>query len=485
MTTSGRNDLELVASLINGRAVEPADCTQTLVDPATGRAFAISHSATPEEVDEAITAASAEAFAWGRRAPRTRAEMLWRASDLLEQDAEAMARDLVREAGKPIMEARQEVAKSIATYRYYSGLVAAVDGRSFRGERLHLRHETRREPIGVVVAISAWNVPAAGPARKIAPALLAGNPVIVKPAEATPIGSLHLIRALQKAGVPPSVVQMVCGSGSDVGYHLATSEEVAGVSFTGSTTVGLSLKQALASGLTRLQLELGGKNGALVLADADLDHAADAIISAAFALAGQQCTATSRVVVQDTVHDALLSRLVNRARRLRVGDTSSPDTEMGPLINETRRHAVHGFVTRARGDGAQLDLGGAIPEGPGFFYPPTILSRVERRMEIAREEVFGPVIAVLSCGTIDEGVEILNDTRYGLSSAVHTTNLLTAERVSEAIDAGVVVVNGPTSGIDLAAPFGGFKMSGTETKEHGPESLAFFTRVKLISWDSS
>jgi aldehyde dehydrogenase (NAD+) len=369
----------------------------------------------------------------------------------------------------------------VATYRYYAGLGGALDGRSFAGGRARLRHETRREPIGPVVAISAWNVPAAGPARKIAPALLAGNPVIVKPATATPLGTLHLVQALRDAGVPAGAAQVVCGPGEPVGRLLATDPRVAAVSFTGSTRVGLGLKRALGDRLTRLQLELGGKNAALVLADADLDAAAAHIVGAAFALAGQQCTATSRVIAEDAVHDALLARLRERTRGLVLGDTRDEATQMGPLISAAHRAEVHGFVERAVRDGARLETGGEIPEGPGFAYPPTLVSHVAPDSELAHEEVFGPVVAVLRCTSLQDGVRILNDTPYGLSAAVHTASLESAQAAAAGIDAGVVSINGPTAGIELSAPFGGFKQSGTESKEHGPESLGFYTRTKLVS----
>jgi aldehyde dehydrogenase (NAD+) len=472
----------IVSSLIAGGAATDGRDVVELVDPATGVAFGAAACATAEDADRALAAATAAAPGWAATPAAARGEALRRAADALEAHADELVDALVREAGKPVAEARGEAAKSIDTYRYYAGLAGALDGRAFDGGQPDLRHETRREPIGPVVAISAWNVPAAGPARKLAPALLAGNPVIVKPAAVTPLSSVVLVRALHEAGVPEAVAQVVCGRGEPVGRLLAVDPRTAAVSFTGSTRVGLALKGHLAGQLTRLQLELGGKNAALVLADAELDAAADQIVSAAFALAGQQCTATSRVIVEEPVHDALLARLVQRATALRLGDTRDEATRMGPLISAAHRAEVHRFVERALAAGARLVAGGEIPDGPGFGYPPTVLAEVDPASEIAREEVFGPVVAVLRCRSLADGVDILNDTAYGLSSAVHTSSLRAARDAVAAIDCGVVSVNGPTAGIELPAPFGGFKQSGTDSKEHGPESLAFYTRTKLVSW---
>jgi alpha-ketoglutaric semialdehyde dehydrogenase len=472
----------MISSLIPGTPGSGDREVLELVNPATGAVIAAVENANPDDVERALCAAVEAAAAWAATPPAARADLLRKAADLLEERAEDLVEALVVEAGKPLAEARGETAKSIATFRYYAGLGDALDGRSLAGGRAGLRHETHREPIGPVVAISAWNVPAAGPARKLAPALLAGNPVIVKPAGVTPLSALVMVQALHDAGVPEAVAQVVCGRGEPIGRLLATDERVAAVSFTGSTHVGLGLKGQLSDQLTRLQLELGGKNGALVLADADLDAAADHITAAAFALAGQQCTATSRVIVEESVHDALLAKLVARAEALVLGDTTDEATQMGPLISAKHRDDVHGFVRRAVVDGATVATGGALPEGPGFAYPPTIVSGVDPDSELAREEVFGPVVAVLTCRSVADGIELVNDTVYGLSSAVHTASLASARAAVAGIDAGVVSVNGPTAGIELPAPFGGFKQSGTDSKEHGPESMNFYTRTKLVSW---
>jgi acyl-CoA reductase-like NAD-dependent aldehyde dehydrogenase len=454
-----------------------------VTDPATdGEVVARMPALDADAADDSLDAALAAQSRWRAVPPAGRAEALRRAADLLEEHAAEVVEDLRAEGGKPLAEARAEAGKAVLTYRYYAGLAGALDGRAFEGARPALRHETRLEPVGVAVAITPWNVPAAAPARKLAPALLAGDAVVLKPASATPLSAHHQVRALVDAGVPAGAVQLVVGAGRTLGTALATDRRVAAVSFTGSTEVGLGLKAALGQSLTRLQLELGGKNAAVVLADADLDAAAGHIVAAAFALAGQQCTATSRVVVQRAVAVPLVERLVAACEALTVGDTSDERTRMGPLIDADQVALVDGFVGRALAGGATLACGGRRIERPGHFYAPTVLTGVTSAMEVASSEVFGPVLAVVEVGTPEEAVEVHNATAYGLSGAVHTRDLAAAQRFADAAASGVVAVNGPTAGIELAAPFGGFGMSGTGDKEHGPESLRFYTRTKLVSW---
>ncbi len=463
--------------------VRPKGSTIEVRNPATnGDVIARVAQLGVADVDRAVGVAAEVSPGWAARSPWQRAEVLRKAADLLENRAARVAKDLMEENGKPLSEAQGEVAKSIVTFRYYAGLAAALDGRAFEGGAPQLRHETRKEPLGPVAAVTPWNVPAAGPARKLAPALLAGNTVLLKPATATPITAIHLVECLYEAGADPGVVQLLCGSGPVVGQPLCCDPRVRAVSFTGSTAVGLQLKNALGRSMTRLQLELGGKNAALVFSDADLGTASSHILGAAFASAGQQCTATSRVLAQREIYQPLLELLATRARSFVVGDPFDQATQMGPLIDEAGIRRVEGFIRRAVKEGARIMTGGQRIPRPGYFFEPTILSHVHPGMEISREEVFGPVLSVMDFGSVEQSVELLNATPYGLSCAVHTRDIRTAQFVAKNADCGIVVVNGPTAGIELPAPFGGFKLSGTGWKEHGPESLEFYTRTKLVSW---
>jgi acyl-CoA reductase-like NAD-dependent aldehyde dehydrogenase len=469
--------------LVGKEWIRPQGPVFEVQNPATnGQVIATLPALGKADVECAIKTA-AEAFpAWAARTPAARAEILHKAADLLACRAERVARDLVAENGKPLREARGEIAKSVTTFRYYAGLAGALDGRTFAGGRQRLRHETRLEPIGPVVAITPWNVPAAAPARKLAPALLAGNTVLLKPASATPLSAIHQVECLVEAGVEPGAVQLLCGRGSVVGQGLATHPSVAAVSLTGSSEVGLQLKGALSNSLTRLQLELGGKNAAVVFPDADLSAAVGYIVEAAFASAGQQCTATSRVLVDRKVYETLLQLLAQRVDRLSVGDPLDETTQMGPLIDERQVEVVEGFVKRAVKAGARVVTGGKRVPRPGCFFAPTVLAGVHPTMEVCCEEIFGPVLTVLEFSSVEEAVSLLNGTKYGLSCAVHTQKIGLAETLAERADCGVVVINGPTAGIELPAPFGGFRLSGTESKEHGPESMRFYTRTKLVSW---
>lgn len=471
-----------VPALIGARQVWPTASARQVLDPASSRPIALVTSLSGDEAREAIGHAHEAARDWAACPPACRAKMLFRAAELLEARAEQAIEDLRTEGGKPIREAKGEFAKSVATFRYYGGLVGALDGRAFPGSQAGVRTETRLEPIGVTVAITPWNVPMASPARKMGPALLAGNPIVVKPASATPISAWHLVECLRQAGIPEGVVQLVTLPGRLAERALACDPRVAAVSFTGSGEVGMSLKAALGDQLTRLQLELGGKNAAVVLPDADLDAAAGHIVAAAYALAGQQCTATSRVIVHRDVAGPLTDRILALVAGLRLGDTSKETTDMGPLIDDRQVAITEGFIKRALGQGARLAAGGHRPPWPGSWYEPTVLTGVRPEMEVAREEVFGPVLSILEIASEKEAIEALNGTRYGLSSAVHTAHLGAAQRVAAASEHGIVAINRSTAGIDLNVPFGGFRDSGTDSRELGPESIRFYTRVKSVIW---
>lgn len=474
-----------MAARLGGQWIEVDDSPLVVVDPARGQKFAVCPSLPGELADQALGAAVDGMGEWTRLSPGERGGALEGAANQLLSWRDEVIGDLIAEGGKTPAEAVGEFDKSVATLRYYSGLSGALDGRSFEAERPSTRHETRREPVGPVVAVTPWNVPLASPARKLAPALLAGNPVILKPASQTPLSAYHLVRALVSYGIPDGAVQLLTGPGSSVGAKLVEHPATAAVSFTGSTNVGRAIHSTLAGSLVRLQLELGGKNAAVVLDDADLRRASDHIVSDAFSLAGQQCTATSRVIALSTVADELTALILKRVSEIEVGGTDGPPTKaMGPLIDGRQIESVKGYVERAVSEGARVRFGGAPLAQPGYFFAPTVLDQVKGSMEIAREEVFGPVLSIIVVHDDSEAMSVLNDTRYGLVSSVHTESLARAEAFVGNSDTGIVSINGPTSGIELSCPFGGFKESGTSTKEHGPESLDFYTRTKLVSWAS-
>jgi acyl-CoA reductase-like NAD-dependent aldehyde dehydrogenase len=441
--------------------------------------------ARPEQAAAAVDAAAAAFPAWRATSIVERGVILSKAADLLRDRRETIAADITRENGKTLREARVEVTKSADFLDYYAGV-----GRLPYGELLDDVREgafvlTKREPLGVVVAITPWNDPLLTPARKISPALISGNTLVVKPSTDTPLAMQHLAMALQDAGLPAGVVNLISAPSAVIGSHVLADPRIAAVTLTGSTQTGLGLQKQLAGRNLRFQAEMGGKNAAVVMADADLDLAAATIAAAGFAQAGQRCTATSRVLVQASVRDAFLDKLVAIAGEQRVGPGIDDDTTVGPLVHRDQQSLVVEHVGRARAQGASVLIGGDVPttdaQAHGCFVNPAVVADVEPSMDLWREEVFGPVIAVATFDSFEQAVHEVNDSPYGLSAAIFTTNLSMAHRFIDEADTGQVAVNLPTSGWDVHHPFGGFKNSGSAFKEQGLEALRFYTKLKTAT----
>lgn len=437
------------------------------------------------DVRRAIDTA-AEAFPqWKAMTPVARGAILQRAAGLIRERAESIARDLTREMGKTLREARGEVTRASFFFDYYGAYGRLPLGDHLPDERDGVFTFTVREPLGVVVAIAPWNDPVLTPARKLAPALIAGNTVVLKPATLTPLSAWHLLRALHDAGMPHGVVNMVTGPAGAVSTALTSHPAVRAITFTGSTAVGLELQARVAGRNIRVQTEMGGKNALVVLADADPRLAAELAASAGFGQSGQRCTATSRVVVQAPIRQAFLEALVDATRRITVGPGLEETTTMGPVVDQSQLDRVLQAVETGRREGAVVVQGGERLRGDrydhGYFVAPTILDRVTPEMQVAQEEIFGPVVAVLEAQDVEEAIRIVNSTRYGLSAAVVTRSLASAHAFARGVDVGCVAVNLPTVGWDVHVPFGGFKDSGSAFKEHGIEGLQFYTRVKSVA----
>jgi alpha-ketoglutaric semialdehyde dehydrogenase len=452
-------------------------------DPADVRSVVAEVPAmTATEVAAAYDRARAAFEGWRRVNPLDRAAVLTRAAGLIRARGDDGAVTLVKENGKTLAEARVEVTKTADFLDYYASFARQPWGELLADARPGTTTSVRVEPVGVVLAICPWNDPLITPARKLGPALIAGNAVVLKAASQTPGIAIWAAGLLAEAGLPDGVVQVVTGRSSEISGALLAAPDA--VTFTGSNEVGAYLRRSLADRNVRLQAELGGKNVSVVLADADLDLAATTLVSAAFAQAGQRCTATSRLIVEESVATALQARLQAKMAEIVVGPGLDPATTMGPLSYAGHRDGVIEHIERARKEGAAVIAGGGRPAAQelayGCYVEPTLIS-VTPAQSLWRDEVFGPVLAVTTASGFDEAVLLANDTVYGLSAAVFTTSLTYANTFIELAEAGQVAVNLPTAGWDVHHPFGGFRESGSAFKEQGSPGIRFYTRVKTAA----
>jgi len=443
-----------------------------VVEPATEDVMAELPQAGPEEADAAIGRAKGAFPAWRAVAPGERAELLRRLAAAVREHAEDLARLEARNVGKPIGDARGEVGMVASVFEYYAGAPERLLGDSIPvAGGIDV---TFREPLGVVGLITPWNFPLAIASWKIGPALAAGNTVVLKPAELTPLTAVELERIALDAGLPEGVLNVVVGPGRTVGERIATHPDVAKVAFTGSTAVGRRIQALAAETIKRVTLELGGKSANVVFADADLETAARSAPAAVFGNAGQDCCARSRILVQRPALDRFMGALEDAVGAIAVGDPLDDSTEMGPLVSEGQRETVSSFVNGE----APVAIRGSAPEGPGFWFPPTVLAPVSNSDRAAREEIFGPVACVIPFRDEAEAVRLANDTIYGLSGSIWTRDGAKAFRVARAIDTGVISINSNTS-VRVSTPFGGFKQSGFG-RELGPHALDHYTEVKNV-----
>jgi len=435
------------------------------------------------DVHAAFEAADRASATWRNTSQVDRGRVLLRAAHLLRDRRDELSRTLTLEMGKTLAEANGEVGKAADFFEYYGGLGRAERGSLLSHANPGVMAWTAHEPLGVVLAITPWNDPLLTPARKLAPALIAGNSVVLKPASDTPVIAIELARVLHDAGLPPGVLNTVTGSGREIGGALVDHPALKAVSFTGSNDVGDSLRAALADRDVRFLAELGGKNAAVVLVDADLERSVASIAGAAFAQAGQRCTATSRVLVQRDVLAEVRDGLVRAAEAHVLGPGLEPGVSMGPLVSPSQRDSVVGFVDRALRNGATraTPADRLPPSEHGCFVAPTVLTDVTTSMEIWTEEVFGPVVALVAFDTLEDAIDLVNASQYGLAAAVYTADLDAAHTFAAGAEVGQVAVNLPTSGWDVHMPFGGFKTSGSGHKEQGVEGLDFYRKTKTVA----
>jgi len=442
-----------------------------------------------EDVDLAVKAAK-KAFATWRLVPAPkRAEIMGRAAAILRERKEELSRLLTREMGKVLEEGRGDVQETIDTAAYAAGAGTRLMGETVPSELPDKFAMTIRAPLGVCGLISPWNFPTAIPSWKLFPALTCGNTVVFKPASDTPIVATELVKILEEAGVPPGVVNLVHGGGGEVGMGIVNHKDVALISFTGSSDVGRTIAESCGRSLKRCSLELGGKNASIVMDDADLELAVDGAIWGAFGTTGQRCTATSRIVLHEKVKDAYMTRLVKRAKELKIGPGLDETVKVGPLVNEERRKEVHGWVERGLKEGAKLLCGGKVAAGgalkKGWFYEPTIFDGVKAGDTLAQEEIFGPVLSVITVKTFEEAIEALNNSRYGLSSSIYTQDVNRAFRAIRDVETGILYVNSSTIGAENHLPFGGMKETGNGHREGGWTAYDIYTEIRTVYVDYS
>jgi len=482
---------QLYKNYINGKWIEaksgktfenrnPADRRDLIgLFPASG----------PEDVEEAVSAAR-NAFAEWRLVPAPkRGEILYRVGELLRQRKEEIARAMTREMGKVLKETRGDVQEGIDTAYYTAGEGRRLFGETTPSELPDKFAMSLRVPVGVCGLITPWNFPMAIPTWKIFPALLCGNTVVLKPAEDTPYTAVKLFELLEEAGVPPGVANLVHGVGEEAGAALVRHRDVRLISFTGSTAVGREIAAVCGQSLKRVSLEMGGKNGQIVMEDADLKLALEGALWGAFGTTGQRCTATSRLILHRQIKKELTDMLVERAEKIKIGDGLDESVEMGPLINEAAREKVHGYVQIGKEEGARLLTGGTVYEEgkrrQGYFYRPTLFDRVTPDMRIAQEEIFGPVLSVIEVQSFEQAIEVLNGTPYGLSSSIYTRDVGRAFRALRDIEAGITYINGPTIGAEVHLPFGGVKETGNGHREAGTTVYDIFSEWKSVYIDYS
>jgi aldehyde dehydrogenase (NAD+) len=473
-----------LASLVGGRRREGEQIVADVNPAAPAEHVATVSLAGPELAGEAVDAAAAAFAGWRATPPPARGEVLRRAADLVDERADAIGRDLAREEGKTLAEAVGETRRAAAILRYYAGQTLEPDGETYPSHSALTFLYARREPLGVVTAITPWNFPIAIPTWKIAPAIAFGNTVVWKPAEIVPLTSTHLANALFDAGLPSGVLNLLLGRGSVVGDALLAHDRVEAVTFTGSNPVGRAIQLKATEAGKKVQLELGGKNPAVVLADADLELASEQVARGAFLSAGQKCTATSRVIVEEPVLEELGERVAALARSWPVGDPLDEATMVGPLSSEAQLETVSGYLELAEREAGRVLAGGGRPDDGGYFVEPTVLADLPATSRVVREEIFGPVAALLPASSYEEAVALANDTPFGLTAALFTRDLGKALHFARDVRAGVVKVNQESAGLEFQAPFGGMRQSSSGSREQGKVARDFFTQWKTVYLDA-
>ena len=478
--------MESFGNYINGEFVESkSGKTFPNVNPANfDEVVGTFQSSNEADVADACSAAVAAQKEWAATPATKRGEYLFKAADLLTVKLTQLGQEMTREEGKTLPEAVGEVTRAINIFRYFGGEGARQFTYQVPSERPQVLCYTIRKPLGTVALITPWNFPSAIPAWKLAPALIAGNTVVLKPASLAPLSAFRLVEALHEAKIPKGVINYVTGSGGAVGDALTSNPAINAVSFTGSTSVGDALYRKVADRKLRVQLEMGGKNPTIVLRDADLNYAADILINGAFFSTGQKCTACSRAIIERPIYEPLVKLLLEKTRSLKIGDGLTSGIQIGPAVDAHQLETDLEYVRVAKEEGAELLCGGRRLSGgefdKGYFIEPTIFAGVTPQMRIAQEEVFGPVLGLMIAEDFEQAMEIANGVRFGLSASIVSKDLTRVHEFIDRIEAGLITVNLPTAGVEYQLPFGGTKESSYGMREQGPQALDFYSETRTV-----
>ncbi len=469
---------------INGRWVDSVSGkTFKSFDPSNGKPIAEFQEGNEKDIEIAVQAAEKAFPNWRDTPAPVRGDILFKVSTLLRQNKEALAKLVTQEMGKVLNEARGDVQEAIDIFEYIAGEGRRLFGNTVPSELKDKFCMTVRRPLGVVGLITPWNFPIAIPGWKLAPALLCGNTVVFKPSSDTPLCATRLVEILTEAGIPPRVVNLVTGPGDTAGTALIRHPRVRGISFTGSRDTGKFIVEN--AGLKKIGLELGGKNPIIIMDDADLDLALEGVLWGGFGTTGQRCTAASRVIIHKKVKDQFEKMLLQRVKKLKLGNGLKKETDVGPLVNKKALEKVHNYTEIGKKEGAKLLCGGKPVDMPGFFYEPTIFTDVKPSMRIAQEEIFGPTVSIIPVNDFEEAIQVANNVSYGLSSSIYTKDIRKAFIAMDKIDAGLTYINSSTIGSEAHLPFGGVKQSGNGVRESGIEGVHEFSETKTIYIDYS
>ena len=482
-----KSEVKTYQNLIGGEWVtSQADKFEASMNPADYREIVgYVPLSTVKDVDDAVQSAKIALPYWRKLSGVARGEYLRKTADILEQRLDDIAETLTREMGKTFVEAKGETLRAVAGLRYYSG-----EGIRSIGEVIPSSDEgaflfTTRVPLGVVGLITPWNFPVAIPVWKMASALICGNTVVLKPALETTVTAIKVIECFKEAGFPPGVVNVVSGRGSTIGSALCDHPDVKAISFTGSNEIGQLIASKTVQRGAKFQLEMGGKNPVIVTQHADLELAAELTVSGSMKSTGQKCTATSRAIVVKEVYEAFREKVIEKIKDIKVGNGLQEDSYMGPVASQNQFNSVLRAIKRGVEEGARLVLGGKpIEKGEmafGYYIEPTLFDEVKPGMSIAQEEIFGPVLALIKVDSLDEALKVANDVKYGLSASIFTNRLDEVFKYTDEIEAGMIRINGESTGVELQAPFGGLKASSTQSREQGRAAIEFFTSIKTIT----